>query len=144
MVAENKELKSNSPKCDCEAQTVVVLLTCSGSANCGQIANQATVKLTEEGVGRMYCLAGIGSHNQGMIESTKSADRIVVLDGCPTACAQKTAQHAGLTVTDWVCVTQNGVRKVHNFDIKPEEVDLIARRTRESLARPIQVPRESI
>ena len=72
MIAENQEPKSNSPECDCEAQTVVVFLACSGSANCGQIANHAAVKLTEEGVGNMYCLAGIGAHNEGMIESATS------------------------------------------------------------------------
>ncbi len=135
MIAEEKEHNINSPKCDCEIQSVAVLLTCSGSSNCGQIANQAAVKLTQEGIGRMYCLAGIGSHNQGMIESAKSADRIVVLDGCPTACAQKVALHAGLTVTDWVCVSQNGIEKVHNFDIKPAEVDLIVKHTKELLSK---------
>jgi uncharacterized metal-binding protein len=134
MIADNKEPTSNSPKCACEVQSIVVLLSCSGSANCGQIANQAAIKFTEEGVGRMYCLAGIGSHNQGMIESAKSADSIMVLDGCPTACARKTAQHAGLTVTDWVCVTRNGIKKAHNFNIKPEEVDLIVKQTKELLS----------
>jgi uncharacterized metal-binding protein len=135
MITENKEPRPGAQKCTCEAETVVVFLTCSGSANCGQIANRATLKLTEEGVGRMYCLAGIGAHNQGMIESAKSADRIVVLDGCPTACGQKTAQHVGLAVTDWICVTQNGIKKVHNFDIKEEEVDLIVKKAKGMLFR---------
>jgi uncharacterized metal-binding protein len=133
MMVDNKEPKTNTPKCDCEIQSIVVLLTCSGSANCGQIANQATVKLAQEGVGRMYCLAGIGAHNQGMIESAKSADRILVLDGCPTACGQKTAQHAGLTVTDWICVNQNGIKKTHNFEMKAEDINLIVNKAKELL-----------
>jgi uncharacterized metal-binding protein len=135
MNTQNSEQKSNSPKCDCEVQSIVVLLTCSGSANCGQIANQATLELTQEGIGKMYCLAGIGAHNQGMIESAKSADRIVVIDGCPTACGQKTAQHAGLTVTDWICVTQNGIKKTHNLDIKSEDINLIVKRAKELLSK---------
>jgi uncharacterized metal-binding protein len=134
-MADNKESKSPTPKCDCEIQSIVVLLTCSGSANCGQIANQATVKLAQEGIGKMYCLAGIGSHNQGMIESAKSADRIVVIDGCPTGCGRKTAQHAGLTVTDWICVTQNGIQKVHNFDVKAEDINLIVNQAKQSLIK---------
>jgi uncharacterized metal-binding protein len=133
MTEEIKQTESNTPKCDCEIQSIVVLLTCSGSANCGQIANQATVQLNREGVGRMYCLAGIGAHNQGMIESAKSADRILVLDGCPTACGQKTAQHAGLTVTDWICVTQNGIKKNHNFDMQAEDINLIVNKAKELL-----------
>jgi uncharacterized metal-binding protein len=135
MNTQDSAPKSNSPKCDCEAQTVVVFLACSGSANCGQIANQAAIKLTEEGVGNMYCLAGIGAHHEGMIESAKSADRIVVLDGCPTACAQKTAEHAGLTVTDWICVSQKGIKKAHNFNIRPEEVELIVKQTKKLLTK---------
>lgn len=134
MNTKNLEQNSSSPKCDCEAQKLVVFFTCSGSANCGQIANQAAIKLTEQGVGHMYCLAGIGSHHEGMIEGAKSADRIVALDGCPTACARKTTEHAGIRVTDWICVTQNGIKKVHNFDIKPEEVELIVKKTKEVLS----------
>jgi uncharacterized metal-binding protein len=135
MNMHNSDPKSNTPKCECETQTVIVFLTCSGAANCGQIANQAAVKLDEEGVGKMYCLAGIGSHNQGMIESAKLADRIVVLDGCPTACAKKTTEHAGISVTDWICVTKVGIKKMHNFSIKAEEVELIVKQTKELLSK---------
>jgi uncharacterized metal-binding protein len=134
MSTENEPSEIHIPKCDCEIQTIVALFTCSGSANCGQIANQATVKLAQEGLGKMYCLAGIGSHNQGMIESAKSADKILVIDGCSTACGQKTAQHAGLTVTDWICVTQHGIQKVHNVRIKPAEVKLIVNKAKELLS----------
>jgi uncharacterized metal-binding protein len=132
---QNSGPKSNSPKCDCEIEKVVAFLCCSGSSNCGQIANQAAISLTREGAGRMYCLAGIGAHHEGMIESAKSADRIVALDGCPTACAKKTIEHAGITVTDWVCVTESGIKKVHNFDIKKKEVEMIVKLTRELLSK---------
>jgi uncharacterized metal-binding protein len=132
---QNSDPHSNTPKCDSEIEKVVVFLTCSGSSNCGQIANQASVQMDEEGAGKMYCIAGIGSHHEGMIESVKSADRVVVLDGCPIACAKKTIEHAGITVTDWVCVTQSGIKKAHNFNIKPEEVDRIVNLTRELLSK---------
>jgi uncharacterized metal-binding protein len=135
MINPNSEQKPNSPKCDCESQTIVVFLSCSGSANCGQIANQAAVNLTREGAGNMYCLAGIGSHHEGMIESAKSADRIVVLDGCPTACAKKTTEHAGINVTDWICVTKMGITKADNYDIKPQEIELVMQKTRELLGK---------
>jgi uncharacterized metal-binding protein len=76
-----------------------------------------------------------------MIESVRSAKRIVALDGCSVACAKKTIEHAGLTVTDWVCVTEEGIEKNHKFKLAPEEIDLIARRTKESLAKPLGVAR---
>ncbi len=124
--------------CECKAEEIV-LLPCSGASNCGQIANQVAVKLTEDGYGRMYCLAGIGAHQEGMIESARGAKRIVALDGCSVACAKKTVEHAGLLVTDWVCVTGEGIVKNHQFELSPEDIALIARRIREVLGRPATV-----
>lgn len=125
-------------ECLCKAEEVI-LLPCSGGSNCGQIANQVAVKLTEEGVGNIYCLAGIGAHIPGMIESTRSAKRIVAIDGCAVACARKTIEHTGLTVTDWVCVTEEGIVKNHQFELSSEDIALVARRTREVLGRPATV-----
>jgi len=125
-------------ECICKAEDVI-LLPCSGGSNCGQIANQAAVNLDIEGVGRIYCLAGIGAHIDGMVESARGAKRIVALDGCQVACAKKTIEHAGLTLTDWICVTQEGINKSHEFIMDFEEIELIAQRTKESLAKPLGV-----
>ena len=124
--------------CSCKTDEVV-LLRCSGGSNCGQIANQAAVSLNTLGVGKIYCLAGIAAHIGGMVESAKSAKRLVAIDGCQVACAKKTIEHAGLKVTDWICVTDEGIAKNHQFKLTPEEINLIVRRTRELLSRPISV-----
>ena len=133
----NKKSQDSIPlQCDRKAEEIA-FLPCSGASNCGQIANQAAVKLTEGGYGRMYCLAGIGAHNDGMVESARGAKRIVAMDGCQVACAKKTIEHAGLPVTDWICVTDAGIDKVHEFRLKRKDIDLIAQRIRESLANPV-------
>jgi len=121
--------------CGCSAEGVV-LLPCSGGSNCGQIANKVAVQLTEKGLGNIYCLAGIGAHIEPMIESARSARRIVAIDGCSVACARKTIEHAGLMVTDWICITEEGISKNHEFHLNPDEIAFVARRTRESLAAP--------
>jgi len=125
-------------ECICKAEDII-LLPCSGGSNCGQITNQVAVNLDIEGVGRIYCLAGIGAHIDGMVESARGAKRIVALDGCQVACAKKTIEHAGLTVTDWICVTEHGIIKSHEFMMDFEEIELIAQRTKESLAKPLGV-----
>jgi len=127
--------KNTELTCECRAEEIV-FLPCAGGSNCGQITNRVAVKLDEEGMGRIYCLAGIGAHVDGMVESARGAKRIVALDGCQVACAKKTIEHAGLPVTDWVCVTEEGIEKNHQFKVAPEEIDLIARRIKESLAKP--------
>jgi len=129
--------KDTSQQCLCKAEEII-LLPCSGGSNCGQIANQAAVKLDEEGVGRIYCLAGLGAHIKGMVESANSAKRLVAIDGCQVACAKKAVEHAGLVVTDWVCVTDEGIEKNHEFKLSPKDINLISRRIREHLAKPPQ------
>ena len=124
-------------KCTCEASEVL-LFPCSGGSNCGQIANQVAVSLDIGGVGRIYCLAGIGAHDSVMIDTTKAAKRVVAIDGCSTACAKRTLEHAELTVTDWICVTEEGISKSHRLLMDEEEIEFITQRTRESLAKPIQ------
>ncbi len=129
--------QGNTFICECKAEEIT-FLPCSGGSNCGQITNQVAIKLDGEGVGHIYCLAGVAAHIDGMVESAKGAKRLVVLDGCQVACAKKAVEHAGLKVTDWICVTEEGVEKNHQFKIAPEELKLIVRRTKESLARPVQ------
>ncbi len=124
--------------CECKAEEII-LLPCSGGSNCGQIANQVAVSLDVLGVGRIYCLAGIGAHIDCMVESARGARKIVALDGCQVACAKKTIEHAGLDVTDWICVTEEGVEKQHSFFIEEQDVERIIDRARELLNKPANV-----
>jgi uncharacterized metal-binding protein len=74
----------------------------------------------------MYCLAGIGGHVSGMIESTKASKMIVAIDGCPVACAQKILEHAGFKADEYVQVTEIGIEKNHGFDYPQSEIDKVA------------------
>ena len=135
MVDGIKPQENTALTCDCSAEEITIL-PCSGGSNCGQITNQVAVSLDVLGVGHIYCLAGIGAHIDGMVESARGAKRIVALDGCQVACARKTIEHAGLTVTDWICVTEEGISKSHRLLMDEEEIELITQRTKELLASP--------
>ena len=123
-------------ECTCEASEVL-LFPCSGGSNCGQIANQVAVQLTVGNVGKMYCLAGIGAHESVMLDTARAASRVVAIDGCSVACAKKTIEHAGIPVTDWICVTEEGVAKSHNLLLDETDIELITQRTKESLGKPL-------
>ena len=112
-------------RCLCEP-TEILIFSCSGASNVGQIANQAGVRLTQNGIGRFFCLAGIGGHISGMIESTKAGKVIVAIDGCPVACAKKTLEHTGFNIDEYVQVTEMGIEKNHNFDLHPSDVGKVA------------------
>ncbi|MBE3121067.1 MAG: putative zinc-binding protein, partial [Thermoplasmata archaeon] len=101
-------------KCLCEADDVLIF-SCSGGSNVGQIANETTKKLSSQGIGGMYCLAGIGGmyclagiggHISGFAEATREVKKVVAIDGCPVHCAKKTLEHAECPVTVHVVVTE--------------------------------------
>ena len=73
----NDSVKNTELTCECHAEENI-FLPCAGGPNCGQITNRVAVKLDEEGVGRIYCLAGIGAHVDGIVEK---ADKMITT-GC--------------------------------------------------------------
>jgi uncharacterized metal-binding protein len=111
-------------KCLCEPSEILIF-PCSGGSNVGQVANGAGVKLTQSGMGNFFCLAGIGGHVSGMIESTKAGKVIVAIDGCPVACAKKTLEHAGFNIDEYVQVTELGIEKNHNFNLNFSDVEKV-------------------
>ena len=140
MVDSIKPQENTALTCECSAEEITIL-PCSGGSNCGQITNQVAVSLDVLGVGHIYCLAGIGAHIDGMVESAQGAKRIVALDGCQVACAKKTIEHAGLTVTDWICVTDEGISKSHNLLLEQADIEFITQRARELLSKPLGATR---
>ena len=86
-----------------------LIFPCSGAADVGEISDHAARKLTHDGDGKMFCLAGLGSHVESFITNTQAAGKILVIDGCPVDCAKKTLEHAGFSgflhfkVTDLDC-----------------------------------------
>jgi uncharacterized metal-binding protein len=140
MADSNKPQESNTVTCECKAEEITIL-PCSGGSNCGQIANQAAVSLDTLGVGKIYCLAGIAAHIGGMVESAKSAKRLVAIDGCQVACAKKTIEHAGLKVTDWICLTDEGISENHNLLLEQQEIEFITQKTKELISRPLGATR---
>jgi uncharacterized metal-binding protein len=109
-------------KCLCEPNEILIF-SCAGSSNVGQIANQTAVRLAQEGVGRYFCLAGIGGHISGMIESTKAGKVLIAIDGCPVGCARKTLEHTGFNIDEYVQVTNLGIEKNHDLNILAPDVD---------------------
>lgn len=108
----------------CESKNVLIF-SCSGGSNVGQIANEAAKSLNTLGKGKMYCLAGVGGNVSGIVESTKAAEKIVVLDGCSVKCAMKTLDRAGFDVDVHVIVTDLDIKKRYDFFMDIEEIDKV-------------------
>ena len=74
-----------------------LIFACSGAADVGAIADQAARRLTKEGAGKMFCLAGVGGRVSGIMKTTEATDKILAIDGCPLDCAKKRLEQAGFT-----------------------------------------------
>lgn len=85
---------SEEKQCLCQAAPKLIF-PCSGAADVGEVTDRAARRLTKQGVGKMFCLAGIGGRVETIVESTKAADAILAIDGCDADCARNTLLQAG-------------------------------------------------
>lgn len=84
---------------------------CSGAADVGAIADQTARKMTREGKGKMFCLAGVGGRVSGIMATTKAAEKIIAIDGCPMNCVKATLEQAGITNFAHVRLAELGMEK---------------------------------
>jgi uncharacterized metal-binding protein len=88
-----------------------LIFPCSGAADVGEISDLVGRLLTKKGAGKMFCLAGIGGHVEGIVKTAKSAAKILIIDGCPVECAKLCCENAGITDYIHMLVTDLGLEK---------------------------------
>ena len=125
------ETTSRASDC-CSTGGNVMLLSCSGGSNVGQLANQACVELTQEGFGKMFCLAGIGGELSGFVRSAQDVPQMVVLDGCEVGCAKAIFKKAGVPLRGHLVLTELGITKNKDFNLKRDELDKIKTAARQA------------
>ena len=113
-------------KACCQPKTNVMILACSGASNVGQLSNQAAIELTQEGYGKMFCLAGIGGQLSGFVQSAKDVPNLVAIDGCQVGCTKAILDHAGITPSSYIVLTDNPrIEKNKNFDLKRDDIEKV-------------------
>jgi uncharacterized metal-binding protein len=109
-----------------------LIFACSGAADVGAMADLAARKLQREGVGKMYCLAGIGGGVAGIIDTVKAATEILLIDGCPVDCAKKTFDKTGIGFYKYLRITDLGFQKGKSV-VSEQAIDTVVQKCRESL-----------
>ena len=117
---------SEKKECACGSAPKLIF-TCSGSSDVGAIADQAARKLTKDGAGKMYCLAGIGGRVSGIMATTESAAKILAIDGCPINCARKTLKLAGFKQIVHLSLADIGLQKGQS-PVTLENVEKVAQK----------------
>ena len=107
--------------CSCGGP-ITMILSCSGGSNVGQISNEVARKLTVDNKGVMFCLAGLGGDVEPLVDRTKSAERVLVIDGCPVACAKKTLERHDID-HEWLELTSLGIEKCPDLELDAAQVE---------------------
>ena len=103
-------MNGTSNVCACGAASKLVF-ACSGAADVGAVADLAARKMTRDGVGKMFCLAGIGGRVPGIMATTAAAAKVLVIDGCPLNCVKGTLEQAGFTTFEHLQLADLGMEK---------------------------------
>lgn len=88
-----------------------LIFACSGAADVGEISDRAARKMTRDGFGTMFCLAGIGGRVAPIIQKTKSAAKILAIDGCKLDCVKGSLEQAGFAEFKHLRITDLGMEK---------------------------------
>lgn len=72
-----------------------LIFACSGAADVGDVADQTARDLTRQGIGKMFCLAGIGGGIEPILKKTATAQKILAIDGCGMNCVKSCLEKAG-------------------------------------------------
>lgn len=101
---------SDAKGCACSGAPTLIF-ACSGAADVGAIADQAARKMTRDGQGKMFCLAGIGGRIGGIMKNTEAAAKILAIDGCPLNCVKACLEQAGFNTFQHLQLADLGMEK---------------------------------
>jgi uncharacterized metal-binding protein len=88
-----------------------LVFTCSGAADVGELTDRAARQLARDGTTAMSCLASIAARDEDILFNAEHADCVLLIDGCPKACALHTFELAGLRHHFHFDLGQIGMRK---------------------------------
>ncbi|NTV79094.1 MAG: zinc-binding protein [Clostridiales bacterium] len=120
-------------KDNCCSGSTTAIFPCVGASNVGQLSNKIAIELENKGIGNLMCTVGIGARASGLMKSAEASDRIIAIDGCPVNCASKTLELAGFKVDNHIIISELGIKKTKDRDLKDNEVSEVLDKTLEIL-----------
>lgn len=92
------------------------LFVCFGClSNVGTLTGLAGMEVVKQvGLEKagIFCLGGLATEAQMVIDKTRAAQRIITVDGCPLNCAHKIVERAGFTPARSINLVQDcGLKK---------------------------------
>jgi len=122
----------------CATNGNIMILACAGGSNVGQLSNQAAVELTQEGYGKIFCLAGVGGHLSGFVQSARDVPRMVAIDGCSVGCVKAILEHAEVPLKQYLVLTDLNIEKNKDFNLRREDVEKVKKAVKETTATGVE------
>lgn len=85
------------------------------------MANHIAVKLDRQQKAEMSCIAGVGGNVKALVKVAKTKRKIVVIDGCPLACAKACLKNHGIEPDVHIKLSDSGVKKQQHADFDLDE-----------------------
>lgn len=122
---------SAQQSCGCSGGPKLIF-ACSGAADVGEISDKAARKLNRDGVGRMFCMAGIGGRISGILKTSEAAESILAIDGCPLNCVKSSLEQAGFSNFKHLQLADLGLEKCKS-PVTEESVNKVAAQAAEMI-----------
>jgi len=102
-----------------------IVYSCSGCSSAAQMANYIAVQLDRKGIAEMSCIAGVGGNVKKLVQTAMSGRKIIVIDGCPLACAKACLNNHSIQPDVHIELTSFGVAKRQHEDFNKHQADEI-------------------
>lgn len=113
-----------------------LVYSCSGCSSAAQMANYIAIQFDRRQVAEMSCIAGVGGNVKKLVRTAQSGREIIVIDGCPLACAKACLQNHGIEPQYHFELTQMGVKKKQHEDFDKEEAAVVMETISEQVLSP--------
>lgn len=99
------------------------IVSCSGASNTGRFSDEVARMVMGSGKAKMLCLARFSIDKPFAENSKTEIGKLIVLDGCPINCAEKTMQANGIENYTHINIT--------DFDIVKGKTPFSVEKTKE-------------
>ncbi|MBC8378413.1 MAG: putative zinc-binding protein [Planctomycetes bacterium] len=111
----------------------ILIFACSGAADVGAVADRAAREMTKQGIGKMFCLAGIGGGIEPILKKTAEATKILAIDGCGMNCVKSCLEMAGFNQFSHLQLASIGMEK-GQINATDENVNTVVAKGKEIIA----------
>lgn len=87
------------------------IVCCSGASNTGKFSDEVARKVMGNGNAKMLCLARFSIDKPFAMKTKDEIGKLLVLDGCPINCAEKTMKENGIEDYTHINITDFGIVK---------------------------------